>query len=333
MREVVFTRRNAERWKQFEHALGDRSADPDALADLYVQVTDDLAYARTFYPRSSTTAYLNGLAARAHQRIYRNRREDRGRIVRFWTEELPRLVYAERRALLYAAAVFVLAVAVGVVSSANDPSFVRLIMGDAYVNMTLDNIERGDPMAVYKEMNEADMFLGITLNNVRVSFLAFALGVFSSFGTAYVLFQNGVMLGAFQLFFHQHGLLAESVLTIWIHGTLEISAIVLAGGAGFVMGNSLLFPGTYPRLAAFRRGAERGLKLVVGLVPVFVAAGFLEGFVTRHTAMPVALSLTIILGSLAAVVWYFVLYPIRLHRRDSPPPSGAAEAQHALAHA
>jgi uncharacterized membrane protein SpoIIM required for sporulation len=331
MRETVFTRRNAERWKAFEQALGARSADPDALADLYVHVTDDLAYARTFYPSSATTEYLNGLAARAHQRIYRNRREDRGRLVRFWADELPRLVYAERRSLRAAAVVFLLAFAIGALSSVNDPSFVRLIMGDAYVNMTLDNIERGDPMAVYKQMNEADMFLGITLNNVYVSFLAFVLGVFTSFGTAYLLFQNGVMLGAFQVFFHQHGLLAESVLTIWIHGTFEISAIILAGGAGFVMGNSLLFPGTYPRTTAFRRGAKNGLKLVVGLVPVFVVAGFLEGFVTRHTEMPVALSLFVILGSLAAVLWYFVLYPIRLHRRDISP--AASEAAQPLAYA
>ncbi len=333
MREPVFTRRNTERWKQFEHALGTRSADPDVLADLYVQVTDDLAYARTFYPSSPTTAYLNGLAARAHQRIYRNRREERGRIVRFWKDELPRVVYAERRALQVAALVFLLAFAIGAVSSANDPSFVRLIMGDAYVNMTLDNIERGDPMAVYKQMNEADMFLGITLNNVYVSFLAFVSGTLTSFGTAYLLFQNGVMLGAFQVFFHQHGLLAESVLTIWIHGTLEISAIILAGGAGFVMGNSLLFPGTYPRMTAFRRGAKNGLKLVVGLVPIFVMAGFLEGFVTRHTEMPVAVSLFIILGSLTAVLWYFVFYPIRLHHRAARSGSGAAVAQPSLVHA
>ncbi len=317
MREVVFTRRNAEKWKRFEDLLAARSADPDTLADLFVQLTDDLAYARTFYPHSNTTAYLNGLAVRVHGMLYRNRREDRGRVVRFWTEELPRVVYAERRPLGWAAAVFALAVLIGVLSSAGDPSFVRLIMGDSYVNMTLANIERGDPMAVYKQMNEADMFLGITLNNVWVSFLVFAFGVLSSFGTAFVLFQNGVMIGAFQLFFHQHGLLAESVLTIWVHGTLEISAIILAGGAGFAMGNSLLFPGTYTRLAAFRRGAKNGLKLVVGLVPVFVTAGFLEGFVTRHTEMPVAVSLCIILGSLAAVVWYFVLYPVHLHRRDA----------------
>lgn len=320
MREAVFVRRHADDWDRFERRLDREGDDPDALAEGYVRLTDDLAYARTFYPGSATAAYLNGLAAHVHRRIYRNRREERGRLVRFWTEEVPLAIYHERRALLVSLVVFALAVLVGAWSAAGDASYVRLIMGDAYVNMTLANIERGDPMAVYKEMHQLDMFLGITLNNVMVAVFAF-VGFFPvggvalpgfSLGTAVTLLRNGVMLGAFQTFFWQHGLLAESARTIWIHGTLEISAVVVAGGAGFAMGNALLFPGTYPRLVAFRRGAMRGLKLVVGLVPVFVAAGFLEGFVTRYTAMPVPLSLAIIFGSLAFVGWYFVVLPWRV---------------------
>lgn len=104
---------------------------------------------------------------------------------------------------------------------------------------------------------------------------------------------------------------------VYIHGALEISAIVVAGAAGFVMGNGLLFPGSYPRLTAFRRSAKKGLKIVVGLVPVFIAAAFLEGFVTRYTQMPVALSLAIIGASLALVVGYFVVYPALLRRNPS----------------
>ncbi|GAB3818017.1 hypothetical protein GCM10028895_14750 [Pontibacter rugosus] len=125
------------------------------------------------------------------------------------------------------------------------------------------------------------------------------------------------MLGAFQYFFYKQGLLLTSVLTIWIHGTLEISAIVIAGCAGLVMGNSLLFPKTHTRLHAFRQGARQGLKIVIGLVPIFITAGFLEGFVTRHTQMPLALSLFIILLSAAFILYYFILYPRLLHKQDA----------------
>lgn len=312
MREAAFLKANAEKWKQFERLIRARDrADPDLLADLFVQVTDDLSYAKTFYPNSKTTQYLNGLAADVHQAIYKNRKEDRRRFVAFWRDELPRVMAASRRELFVSFVVFALSVFVGALSAAGDGAFVRLILGDAYVNMTLENIAQGDPMAVYKQARELDMFLAITFNNVRVAFLAFALGLVASFGTGYILFSNGVMLGAFHYLFYEHQLLGPSLLVVYIHGALEISAIVVAGCAGLVLGNSILFPGTYTRTQSLLMGARRGLKIIVGLVPVFVAAGFLEGFVTRHTGMPAVVSLAIILGSLAFVLWYFVLYPYR----------------------
>ena len=322
MREVVFLRQNAERWKQFEALLSAKQdVDPNTLAELFVQLTDDLSYARTFYPDSKTTQYLNALTGRVHRTLYRNRKEDRSRFIRFWTTELPGLFYHHQKEFLTSFLIFAIAVVIGVFSTLNDDSFVRLILGDRYVNMTLENIESGDPMAVYKKAHQVDMFLGITFNNIRVSFLAFALGLLLSFGTGYVLFSNGIMLGAFQAFFYTHGLLWTSARTIWIHGTLEISAIIIAGCAGLVMGNSILFPGTFSRLESFRRGAKRGLKIVVGLVPIFIVAGFLESFVTRLTEMPDGLSITIIVGSLAFILWYFLLYPFQLHRGHTHQPA------------
>jgi uncharacterized membrane protein SpoIIM required for sporulation len=211
--------------------------------------------------------------------------------------------------------IFLIAVIIGVLSSSGDSGFVRLILGDSYVNMTLENIDKGDPMAVYKKMNGVDMFLGITFNNIRVSFFAFMMGLLFSFGTAWILLRNGIMLGSFQYFFHQHDLLIDSVLVIWIHGTLEISAIIIAGAAGLTLGNSFLFPGTYSRKQSFMIGAKEGLKIIVSLIPIFIIAGFLESFVTRHTGMPVYLSLTIILGSLFFVIWYFIIYPAQLFQK------------------
>jgi uncharacterized membrane protein SpoIIM required for sporulation len=328
MHEVAFLKQNAEKWKQFEALLqAPGTADPDRLAALFIQVTDDLSYAKTFYPGSQTTRYLNGLAAEVHQAIYRNKKEERGRLRRFWAVELPLEVRRSHRELFTALVIFLVAFGIGALSAANDGGFVRLIMGDAYVNMTLQNIDRGDPLAVYKQASEVDMFLGITLNNVRVSFLAFSLGLLCSLGTGFVLFQNGVMVGAFHYFFYNEALLSKFLLVVYIHGTLELSAIVIAGGAGLVMGNSILFPGTYTRVQSLVRGARRGLKVVVGLVPIFITAGFLEGFVTRRTEMPVAVSLAIILGSLGFLIWYFVVYPYQVDRAQAPVPGPEATAE------
>lgn len=318
MREAAFHRQNAEKWKQFESLLEERhDVDPDRMAELYVHVTDDLSYARTFYPESRTTTYLNALAVAAHQKIYRNKREKSSRIVTFWKSEVPLLLYHHRRELIYSFLVFAISMAIGAVSALYDETFVRLIMGDAYVNMTLENIARGDPMAVYKGDDATSMFFNLTFNNVRVSLHAFAMGILCSVGTVYILFVNGVMLGAFEAFTFEHGVFVKSLLSIWIHGTIEISAIVVAGCAGLVMGNSILFPGTYTRLQSFRRGALDGLKIIIGMIPFFIVAGFLESFITRYTDMPVALSAGIILLSMAGVIVYVVVYPRRLARRAS----------------
>ena len=185
--------------------------------------------------------------------------------------------------------------------------------------MTLNNIDQGDPMAVYKKMNQSDMFLGITFNNIMVSIYVFIFGVFLSIGTVYLLFRNGIMLGSFLTFFYQKGLLGTAMLTIWIHGTLEIFAITVAGAAGMILGNSILFPGTYSRLVSFTKGVKKSLKTVLGVAPLFIVAAFFEGFITRYTEMPVAIRLGIILLSLAFIVWYFFIYPKRLFRKITSP--------------
>lgn len=314
MQEVAFLKQNMEKWKQIEAILSGKNINPDTLAELFIQLTDDLSFAKTFYPGSKTVLYLNSLAAKVHQAVYRNKKEKKSRLITFWKFELPAILKDCRREMFYSLVIFILSVFIGIVSSANDKTFVRLILGDTYVNMTLENIDKGDPLAVYKKVNEIDMFFGITFNNIRVALYAFTAGVLFSFGTGLLLFYNGVMLGAFHYFFFQKGMLISSMLTIWIHGTLEISAIIIAGCAGLVMGNSILFPGSYTRRRSFMNGAKNGLKIVIGLIPVFILAGFLEGFVTRHTGMPAFVSLCIIISSLIFVIWYFIIYPLNVKK-------------------
>lgn len=310
MKEVTFIRRNIDKWKETERVVEQaKTLSPDKLADVYVEITADLAFSQTHFPNSRITIYLNNLAFALHHEIYRNKREKWGRVFTFWTDEVPQTMYDARRELLISFVVFTISIFIGVLSTANDPNFVRLILGNSYVDMSLENIANGEPMAVYNGSSEVPMFLGITLNNIMVSFHCFAMGILTSFGTGYILFSNGVMVGAFQTFFYQHGLLWESSLAIFLHGTLELWAIIVAGAAGLALGNGWLFPGTYSRLESFRRGAKRGLKIIVGTVPIFIMAGFIEGFVTRHTDLPTALRLGFILVSLAFILFYYIYLP------------------------
>lgn len=316
MREAAFVKQNKEKWIAFEKAITLNSKiSPDQLADHYIQLTNDLAYAQTYYPESKTLLYLNSLASQAHQTIYKNKKETKNRIVSFWKYEFP-LFFKQYHGMLFISfLIFATATTIGALSAANDDSFVRLILGDAYVNETINNIEMGDPTAIYKSGSEVGSFLGITINNIRVAFLAYAFGVITSVGTAYILFSNGVMLGAFFTFFYNRDLLFEASRNVWLHGTIEISVIVIAGCAGLVMGNSILFPKTFSRKVSFLKGAKDGLKIVISTIPFFIIAGFIEGFITRYSNMPLWVAMSIIFGSLALIIYYYLIYPYILNKK------------------
>lgn len=315
MREAAFVKQNKEKWIAFEKAIALNSQiNPDTLADHYIHLTNDLAYAQTYYPESKTLQYLNSLTSQAHQQIYKNKRESKNRIIGYWRDEFPLFFYHHQKTLGYAFIIFVAAIFIGAISAIYDDSFVRLILGDRYVNETLNNIESGNPTAIYSGGSEWGTFLAITVNNIRVAIMAFAFGVIASVGSAYILFSNGVMVGAFFTMFANNEVFWEASKNIMLHGTIELSVIVVAACGGMVMGNSILFPKTFSRRLSFARGAKNGLKIVVSTIPFFIIAGFIEGFITRYNTMPVWLALTIIMASFALIIYYYVIYPIKRHR-------------------
>ncbi|MFY0253766.1 stage II sporulation protein M [Chitinophaga sp. 30R24] len=312
MRESLFIKKNLSRWKQYQEEPID---DPDEMAERFVSLLDDLSYAKTFYSFSKVTRYINGLAAGIYRRIYQHRKEEVGRFQLFFKYELPLLFRQYHRLLLFTLVFFLAFCILGAFSSAHDETFVRGVLGDEYVNMTERNIANNNPFGVYKDTNPVIMFFGIAANNITISFFCFVGGIFLGLGSLYFMAQNGVMVGVFQYLFFAHGLGWKSVLVIWIHGMLEIPSIVIAGCAGLILGKSLLFPGTRKRLDSLRKGAKDGIKIMVMLVPVLTAAAILESFVTRHTEMPLVLSMFILLASLSFMLGYFIFYPIYLHKK------------------
>jgi uncharacterized membrane protein SpoIIM required for sporulation len=315
MKEAAFVKQNKPRWEEFELVMnGQDYRDPDRLAELFIQITDDLSFARTQYPDSRTTKYLNALASKVHLEIYKNKREDKSRFISFWTEEVPDAMFEVRRPLWLAFIIFMITAVLGAVSTKYDDTFVRLILGDNYVNMTLENIRNGNPTGVYSENGPLMMFVMIAWNNILVSFRVFVFGIFASLGTAIYLSLNGIMLGTFIMFFAKEHQLQHAFPVIMLHGTIELSSIVIAAAAGFTMGNSLLFPGTYSRLASFKMGAIKGLKIVMGLVPFFILAAFIESFITRYAFMHWSIKTVIIALSAFLMIYYFIVYPIRRHR-------------------
>lgn len=281
-----------------------------------MDITDDLSYAQTFYKRRTVRVYLNQLGQRVYTGVHKQKGESLKKFFTVWRTSLPLEIYRSRKNLLFALIAFLVYTLIGVITTHVYPEFPRVVMGDGYVDMTLENISNGNPLGVYESSDQTSMFVIITTNNMKVAFLTFFVGFFFTVGTHLIMFSNAVMLGSFQYFFHTKGLLITSFLGIWIHGAFEISAIVLAAGAGITAGNGLLFPGSYTRMQALQLSTKRGLKIMMSLVPFIIAAGFLESFVTHnYDTLPMWSKWMLIILSFGIIIFYYVVYPIYVARK------------------
>ncbi len=317
MKETEFINQNKDKWTNGEHLIQKGDSNPEVLSKTFVEVSEDLSFSRTFYPHRGIKIYLNRFVQALYFKIDK-RKISSSDIQHFWTDQVPFAMYESRKDMRLALFIFLTGLIIGVTSNIYDPDFSRIILGDRYVDQTLENIAKGDPVAIYASSDAFDMFFRITVNNLLVAYKTFVMGIAFAVGSGFILFYNAVMVGSFQTFFFQHDVGIQSMLGIWLHGTLEISAIILAGGAGLTLGRGLLFPGTFTRFEAFQLSAQRGVKVMLGITPIFILAGFIESFATRFTDAPSILRLVIILSSLLLILGYYVWIPFQKGRRGFP---------------
>jgi uncharacterized membrane protein SpoIIM required for sporulation len=312
VREALFIKKNKDRWLRIQQQPPD---DPDEMATEFTQLVDDLAYAKTFYPSGKVTAFINAEASRIYLDIYRNRKEESNRLLAFWKYDLPLTLRKHHRVIFFSFIFFLVFFMIGFFTAATEESIPRSIFGDDYVDHTQDNIASGNPFGIYEHGNPVFSWLGLMIHNIRVSMLMFVSGIFCGVPSMYMEAQNAVMLGAFDQFFSARGFGIDFWLVVFVHGTLEITALIVAAAAGLVLGKSYLFPGTIRRMDSFKQGAKDGVKIMVGLIPVFGLAAFFEGFITRLYNDISLLTTLIFILSVLFVIWYFIIYPIRLSRK------------------
>ncbi|MES2773280.1 MAG: stage II sporulation protein M [Bacteroidota bacterium] len=324
MREALFIKKNAEKWQEHQHLPTD---DPDEQAERFITILDDLAYAKTFYPQSKVTKWINGIAAGTYQKIYQNKKEKYSRLGTFWKTELPMVMYNHRKVLYFTFGLFMLFVGLAVWSSTQDYKFVSGFLSDGYVEMTEENINKGDPFGVYRDGDKFSMFGTIMLNNMLVFFLQYTSGIVFGLGSLYWVFKDGLLIGTFQSMFFFKGLGWKSVMVIWMHGSIEISCMVLSGVAGFILAKGMMFPGTYSRKESFKIHAKDSIKLMLGLMPLIVLAAFIESYITylmsnafdntNNASIPVWLGAILLIGMLGSIIWYFAIYPYKVAKKQA----------------
>jgi len=260
------------------------TSDLRELAQLYRQTAADLATAREDPSSRRLAAYLNQLLGRAHNLVYAGRRRGRGGLVAFYTRTFPQTFRATWRYTAAAVAILAAGALAGAVLAATSPGFERFILG----GQMLDTIERREmwthSILPVKPLASA----GITANNLSVSIIAYASGITAGVGTFYIMAMNGLLLGVLGTICHQAGMSVALWSFVAPHGTLELPAILIAGGAGLIIGRSLVVATDRPRRESLVDAGRLSLRLFGGVVPLLLIAGLIEGFVSPTGLEPAA---------------------------------------------
>lgn len=315
MNESTFVEHNKQKWLLYEQRLKHRLS-TDALSEMYAEVGADLSYAQSNFADAYVTLYLNNLQRKLHDKIYRSRHLSFSDFVNFFTKDIPSCVADAHFEMKLSFFVFLFFVAIGVVLAIQDIQNVIDTLGVGYVDMTLENIRNGVPTDVYGNSEQQDMFSFIVINNLIIDVKTYYYGFIPIIGTGYILWNNGIMLGEFQTLFFLNDVGFESMTAIWIHGTIEISTIIICGAASLALGLGWVMPGTYSRVESLKRSGMRSIRIFVSILPLTILAAFLEAFVTRHTEYPLFVKLTIIGLSLAFILFYYVYLPHKIRKRQ-----------------
>jgi uncharacterized membrane protein SpoIIM required for sporulation len=312
-----FTATRQPGWAELERLLqrsegnGLRSFDAaeiESFGRAYRRIVSDLAIAQRDFPDDQLTLWLNGLAARAHLRLYRAPAPSWKRLGSFFSTDFARRFRSAGPYLIASALLLFGPAAVAYVGA-----LFSVTLRDALVPASLRQImESGRTWTEIEPGLRPGMATLIFTNNIQVAFLSFAGGVLCGLGTAYVLTANGLALGGVLGAAQFYGVAPLLWSFISPHGYLELTCIVIAGAAGLMLGDALLRPGLQRRREALARTSRRAVELVLGAAPVLVVAGLIEGFVSpSDLPMPVKL----VFGPVAGLVLYGLLFTVGRTRR------------------
>ena len=287
-----FVGRNQSDWRRLEALLDRAEKKMQALSDeelddlgrLYRRATSDLALAQRDFPDQKVTRYLNGLVARAHAAIYRGE-PMRARALRvFFFRTFPRIYRQLWPYTLTAFLVFLVPAIIAFFVVLRNPDAITLVLGQG-VQKIVQQVKEGKMWTEIAPQVRSAASTAILTNNIQVMFLTFAGGVTAGLLTLYVLFSNGLHIGAVFGLLQAYGMSANLAAFIIAHGVIELSVIFLSGGVGLYMGDGLLRPGLQRRRDALAARARTGVQAILGSIPLLIIAGLIEGFISP-SALP-----------------------------------------------
>jgi len=283
MDEKLFIKENAIHWKELENKIKLLSKmsrlkklnkkEIDELIILYNKVSNNLAYSRTNYGNSEITQYLNKLASSAHVIIYSSSKLQFKDFFYFIGVGFPCLLRKYLKVIILSTLVFIvsglLVFVITLINQENAYAFIPAQMADGLRNE--------GPIEDTNKLVDS-VFIGT--NNIKVCFVAFALGITLGVGPIYILYTNGVMLGCLAGITLNRGQAGFFWSLILPHGVSELFAIFVCGAAGLIIGYSLINPGNLTRGQSLITKGKEAVLLVIGCIPILIVSAIIEGYFT-----------------------------------------------------
>lgn len=325
---------NAPRWAAFAGRLA--TAQKGGLQTLgeqgvrefvqeYRELTADLARLRTATAggESREVFYLNRLVSAAHNLLYRRRSIRPDAAVRYLFFTVPQEIRRSSNVIVLAALLLFVPMAVTGVAVVRDPDAAVAFLppqmfdrAEAGVRAAREGGGYVDVPSLYRPT----MASGIIANNIQVAFMAFASGITAGLLTCFVLFSNGLSIGAVLGLYVSKGIGSLIIAFIAPHGVLELTAICIAGGAGLLLGSAFIIPGDRTRRRALVENGKRSIALVTGATFLLVGAGIIEGFISPIPWWPLEIKLAV--SAVTALLLYAYLRQgaaVRARRAPSVP--------------
>ncbi|MBN1409711.1 MAG: stage II sporulation protein M [Spirochaetales bacterium] len=311
IKKNAFIDMNRQKWEKLVNLTQKKRrtyTETEEMGTLYQNTIEDLSYAQTHFPESDAAVYLNQVIRRCHLLFYQPQKNRLSRIGEFLLKDLPALFIRLKVPLLVSFFVFVLTGLLAFSMVLANQEMAEMFLDSQTLEMAKNDLENHRQFGNFDDIPASarvPLSFFLWVNNSRVALFCFVLGITFGLGTFYILTMNGLMLGALTAFYFMNGYVVDFLSLIMIHGSIELLAIIIAGGAGFNLAGGLFLPGRLPRKERLKLNTRHAFYCLVGVIIMLLLAGLIEGIITP---MKLLLPFRIIIASLnvTLIALYFI---------------------------
>ncbi|MBN2547445.1 MAG: stage II sporulation protein M [Spirochaetes bacterium] len=309
--EFDFIQKNRAGWERLDLLFKKRKKsfnEAEEFGNLYLKTTEDLSFSQTHFSNSNLNQYLNNLIYKCHFIFYKKKKSNLLRLINFFGKELPKIFYSLKYPILLSFMIFILSSSIAFLLVRNNVELAEIFVDSHTYEMILTDLETRDQFSNFdnipKEYRIPISFY-IWFNNSKVALYAFVLGITFGLGTIFILIMNGLMLGTLMSIYFMNGHFTDFISLILVHGSIELTAIFISGGAGFFLSSAILVPKREKRIEKLKINALIAFKCITGVIVLLLWAGLIEGLVTT-LKLNVSIRFIIAAVNIVIIILYFI---------------------------